>query len=85
MPLQLKKGNKVRRGEGLYGAQGGKYGTDAPRRVISLLRLACLIHYALQLILLVLWQLIIPVGERLFEVVLQGVLLVCGKLFVPRQ
>ena len=55
----------------------------------SLLRLACLVHYALKLGLLIRWQLIIPVGHRLFEVVLQGVLqgvlLVGRKLLVPRD
>lgn|GEM_PF-6143294 len=70
---------------GSYRAQGGKYGTDAPHLIVSLLRLNCLVHYALQFGLLVLWQLIVPAGQRLFEVVLQGILLVGGKLLVPRD
>jgi hypothetical protein len=76
----------VRRGKRTYGAQGGKYGTDAPHLIFSLLRLAFLVHYALQRALLVLWQLIVPAWLRLFEIVLQGVLpLVRGKLLIPRQ
>jgi len=47
--------------------------------------LACPVQYALQLVLLVVWQLIIPIGQRLFEVALQGVLLVARKLLVPRH
>jgi len=51
----------------------------------SLLRLACLVHCVLKLGLLIRWQLIIPVGHRLSEVVLQGVLLVGWKLLIPRN
>jgi hypothetical protein len=76
----------VRRGKGTYGAQGGKYGTDAPHLIFSPLRLAFLVHYALQRALLVLWQLIVPAWQRLFEIALQGVLpLVRGKLLIPRH
>ena len=76
----------MRRGKGAYGAQGGKYGTDAPHLIFSLLRLAFLVHYALQRALLVLWQLIVPAWQRRFEIVLEGVLpLVRGKLLIPRH
>jgi len=76
----------VRRGKGTYRVQGGKYGTDAPRLLFSLLRLAFLVHCILQRALLVLWQLIVPAWQRLFEIVLQGVLaLVGGKLLMPRR
>jgi hypothetical protein len=71
---------------GPMGLKGGKYGTDAPHLIFSLLRLAFLVHYALQRALLVLWQLIVPAWQRLFEIVLQCVLpLVRGKLLIPRH
>jgi hypothetical protein len=46
-------------------------------------RLAGLVHYALQLVLLVLRQLVKPVGVRLVQGIVKGGLLVVGELPEP--
>ncbi len=81
--LALKKGGKVRRGAGVLRLKGRTI--NAPRLVVSLLRLACLVQRVPQFVLLVLRQLSMPVGVPLFQVVVQSVLsgkwaIACAKL-----
>lgn len=54
-----------------------------PHLAVSLRSFVCLAQYALQVVLLVLWQLIVPVVERFLQVVLQCVFLAGWKLLVP--
>lgn len=58
----------------------GRYGIDrSSPRCVSQLRLARLVHYALQFVLLVLRQLPKPVRVRLVQGIVKGDPLVVGK------
>lgn len=79
--LALKKGGKVRRGAGVLRLKGRTI--NAPRLVVSLLRLACLVQRVPQFVLLVLRQLSMPVGVPCFRSLCRAFFLVSGQLLVP--